>query len=183
MNAIYNDFIKREIVETMKNLFLYLKPLKVEKRDIHDIYYFNNDRIVAIDKNIYSRKERASLQDDLMISPFYLTYNIFMQFIYFALNHKEKINLKLIRFEDSDVHDTHEYQELIRVLNQYDNGNVFLTLQELLELYDTYIQEIDFKYKGYLFRLSEQGVIDTEATDDILASFVSDEEINKLILG
>lgn len=184
--AYPNDTLKEGVYIFMKNFFLYLKSKTFINNcyDHDDMYFFENNRIIAISRNEYNAEKRYALQQELGIRPYYITQNVFKEFLlYLSCNYQDKIILMYIDFIDRDITDTPEYLELLDNIKKNEISAAFQNTFNIMDEFDTDINSLTVRYQGYDFYISNKGVIDTDAPDNILKLFFGDESINKLILG
>lgn len=184
MNAIIHQDVKEGVVALMKNLFLYLRynDENASSNKLDNIYFFNNSKIVALDRNVYGCKYRLELQSRLGVEPYYITGNIFKEFLLYSAKNKNHILLRNIEFSDDSIVETEEYKALKEALwNQTED--IYYNIKNVLDEFDTSIRKITFRYNGYDFTISEDGVLDADAPEQILKLFIEDKMINKLILG
>ena len=52
-----------------------------------------------------------------------------------------------------------------------------------MDIYDTDVEKIVIRFKGYDFTITSEGVLDTDAPDTVFIDFLKDKVINRLILG
>jgi len=170
-------------VNNMNNYFLYLKigKEKIDCNSLKDIYCFNNNKIIAVDKNSYSKSKRAELQTELSITPYYITQNIFKEFIFYVVSNKKYL-IRNIDFLDETVKETDEYNYLISLMHNRSN-EIYSYVNYMIDEFDTDVSTLVIRFSGYDFSISSKGVIDTFAPNKFFYEFLNDQNINKLILG
>lgn len=180
------DILKEGVYSFMKNFFLYLKfkSSSHEYCNYEDVHCFENNKILAVSRNTYNAQNRAKLQKNIGMQPYYITQNIFKEFLQFILNSsQEDVMLMGIQFVDKSIEDSFECLELQRCIDKKDIENAYKKIFDIMDLYDTDIESLKIRYNGYDFYISSKGVIDTNAPTNIFKSFIEDSIINKIMLG
>lgn len=175
---------KEGVISTMKNFFLYMTATNKESysEKLKNVYYFSNEKILAVDKNMYNKSERFKMQNELEIKPFSITQRIFKALLKHIVDSPKKIIIKHIEFIDESISDSQEYLELCNLIGVFDDENIFKQVDYILHEFDTEIYSIAIRYSGYDFLITAEGVIDTDAPDNILTDFFVDEAVNDLLL-
>lgn len=185
MLNVFSSYNKVGDLEMTKSLFLYLKYKENGKLNSYkDIHCFNNNMIITVDYDEYNTKnERLKIQKELSVRPYFITRNIFKEFILFACSEQNKLLLRAIIFFDNYVMEEEEYLLLANNLLKLKFSGVYEQVEYIETEFDTKVKEITFRYEGYDFTLTAEGVLTYEATNKVFNDFLYDNKINNLILG
>ncbi len=181
---LFHNSWEEGVFNYMKNYFLYLAlSTKMENEsNFKDILYFKNKRIVAVDRNTYNKNDRLNLQQSYKFMPFSVNQRVFKSLLSYAAESPGEIIIKNIEFFDETIEDSSEYDDIQNDLSKMDYNNILEKVLYILEEFDTEIYSILLSYKGYDFYLSGEGVMDTNAPDDILFNFTGDEKVSNTLL-
>ncbi|RXM68346.1 hypothetical protein [Clostridium tetani] len=167
-----------------RNFYLYFaQGISKNLCNINNVYCFKNDLIIAIDKNIYGRKQRYEFQKYYRMSPYYISQQVLKEILMHSLKEPNLFYLRDIEFIDKYVEDTPDFDFLKNLILKYEVEDIYKNVHYILNEYDTEILKIRFRYKGFDFCLNTEGVLDVEAPSDIIEEFIEDNITNKLILG
>lgn len=182
-----NHNLMKEGAFRMRNFFLYISLNKnaLKDYDVNNILCFRNCDILAVNVETYNSKDkRFKLQQSLSMRPYYISQVIFSEFLYFILtNNPNVFLLRDIRFKDITVEETDLYCNLYEYINAQDYKKVFDVVKSIKEEYDTDISGIKIRYGGYDFIITSDGVLDSDANNEVFYSFINNPYVNNLILG
>ncbi len=170
----------------MKNLFLYYNSdyKHCEKmNNLNDIFLFKSKKLIAVDKDVYDKKERLELQKKLYIQPYYTTQRIFKELIISILEQERKFRILDISFEDEELEAEEEYLDLLDCIRFNNGENILSKINIIFQQYDTEISSIVFVYENRKFSLTNTGILNVEDSDEIFTNFLNDKNINKNLLG
>lgn len=187
MNTLLTNYnaLKEGAYLFMENFFLYIRSKHLRKQtcDQEGIYCFKNDRILAVNKRFYDTQNMVELHD-MGLYPYYITQNIFKDFLHFTFETKQpKMLLKDIRFMDESVESCIEYSEIQQNIKDNDIEHLNESILEALRSFDTDIRSLTIRYDGYDFCISNEGVLATDAPKNVIKSFTDNTTINKIIVG
>lgn len=167
------------------NLLLYIKydSLTQSICKYNNILCFNNEKIIAVDEFEYNREQRYNLQEQFGIRPYYISQRIFHEILIETCMKKTEIILRNIIFKDEAVTRELEYEDLEELIGNGDYNLAYKTIISILEEYDTEIKNININYRGYDFKITNKGVIETVAPRDTITSLAGNNKFNKVILG
>ena len=163
-----------------KNLFLYINSSN--NSEIHDSSYKDiyciGDMIVAIDKNVYDKKERFNFQKRFNVHPYYISQKTFKEIIFVS----NDIKLLNINFIDESIEDSLEYKNLQNII--YGGvSNLYETVMYIIDEFDTEIKSVTFIYKSMKIELTNEGVLNFYSNDSLLQTLTTDNKIKNLLLG
>lgn len=167
------------------NLLLYIKYDSFTKSicEYNNILCFNNEKIIAVDEFEYNREQRYNLQEQFGIRPYYISQRIFHEILIEACMKNADIFLRNIIFKDKAISEELEYEDLEDLISTGRYKSAYKTILDILEEYDTEIKNININYRGYDFKITNKGVIETVAPRDTIASLAENNKFNKVILG
>ena len=167
------------------NLLLYLKYDCFEKKshEGNSILCFNNKKIFAVDEFMYNKEQRCNLQKQLCIRPYYINQRIFHSLLRASCKLGTNILIRNIVFIDDSIKDEPEYELLENLIHKESYEKVYDITINLLKEYDTEIKNIKINFRGYDFKLTNKGVIETFAPQSTITSLSNDKVFNKIILG
>lgn len=106
-----------------------------------------------------------------------------MEFLYFVINHFDHLLLRSITFKNKETETSEELSQLYNDIQSRNFNTVYEQVQKIMDIYDTDVEKIVIRFKGYDFTITSEGVLDTDAPDTVFIDFLKDKVINRLILG
>ena len=167
-----------------KNLFLYInanKDLTICHK-CEDIYCIG-DKLVAVDKNKYDRKNRFALQKQFDVYPYFISQYVFKDILRSLAYGKINIFVVNIDFTDDSIIETQEYNDLQLDIKKMDKKNLYNDVLNIINEFDTEIKNIKFIYNGKVIELTNKGILNFQSKDEMLHDFTSSEDVVKLLLG
>lgn len=167
----------------MKNLFLYYKFNDSSSdylENLRDVYVFKNKKIIAVDKNTYSKEERLKLQKRSFIQPYYITQRIFKELILEAISGTIKI-IDIIFYDE--LEEEEEYKELLNLLIKSEVDNVLEQVELITNEFETEIKSLEILDGNNRYSLTDTGILNLYNDYDGINKLLNNSLINKKILG
>lgn len=168
----------------MKNLFLYYYNSNIsELKKFKHIYFFENQKLIAIDKDVYGREERLLLQERLYIQPYYISQKILKELILSITSFTDKFRILDINFEEDYIEDTKEYELLLESIRNRDYKYLIEYVNKIIRSYDTEISDLVFVFEDRKFKITSTGILNVEASNEVFTDLLHDKVINRNLLG